>query len=44
MVKSLWGNINGPNQHGHLEKFINAKEKDCREILQESFSQSIIEK
>jgi hypothetical protein len=38
------GNIHGPNQRDHLEQFINAKEKDYREILQESFSQSIIGK
>jgi hypothetical protein len=44
MVKPLWGNIHGPNQRDHLEQFINAKEKDYREILQESFSQSIIDK
>jgi hypothetical protein len=44
MVKTLRGNIHGPNQHNHLEQFINAKEKDYIEILQESFSQSIIEK
>jgi hypothetical protein len=44
VVKPLWGNIDGPNQRNHLEQFINAKEKDYREILQESFSQSIIEK
>jgi hypothetical protein len=43
MVKPLQGNIHGPNQRGHLEQFINAKEKYYREILQESFSQSIIE-
>jgi hypothetical protein len=36
----MWGNIHNPNQHGHLRQFINAKEN----ILQESFSQSIIEK
>jgi hypothetical protein len=42
MVKPLRGNIHGPNQRDHLEQFINAKEKDYREILQESFSQSII--
>jgi hypothetical protein len=39
MVKPLRGNINGPSQRSHLEQFINAKEKDYREILQESFSQ-----
>jgi hypothetical protein len=44
MVKPLRGNIHGPSQRGHLEQFINAKEKDYREILQEIFSQSIIGK
>jgi hypothetical protein len=44
VVKPLWGNIHGPSQHGHLEQFINAKEKDYKEILQERFSQSIIDK
>jgi hypothetical protein len=44
MVKPLRGNIHGPNQRGHLEQFINAKEKDCIDILKESFSQSIIDK
>jgi hypothetical protein len=44
MVKPLWGRIHDPSQHRHLEQFINAKEKDYREILQEIFSQSIIEK
>jgi hypothetical protein len=44
MVKPLRGNIHGPNQRDHLEQFINAKEKDYKEILQESFSQSIIDK
>jgi hypothetical protein len=27
VVKPLWGNIHSPSQHGHLEQFINAKEK-----------------
>jgi hypothetical protein len=44
VVKPLRGNIHGPSQGGHLEQFINAKEKDYSEILQESFSQSIIGK
>ena len=44
MVKPLRGNIQGPNQHDHLEQFINAKEKDYKDILQESLSQSIIKK
>jgi hypothetical protein len=44
MVKPLRGNIHGPIQHSHLEQFINAKEKDYKEILQESLSQSIIGK
>jgi hypothetical protein len=44
MLKPLRGNIHDPSQRGHLEQFINAKEKDYREILQESFSQSIIGK
>jgi hypothetical protein len=44
MVKPLQGNIHGPSQCDHLEQFINAKEKDYREILQESFSKSVIEK
>jgi hypothetical protein len=44
MVKTLRGNIHDPNQCDHLEQFINAKEKDYREILQEHFSQLIIEK
>jgi hypothetical protein len=44
MVKPLWGNFHGPSQRGHLEKFINAKENDYKEILQEIFSQSIIDK
>jgi hypothetical protein len=44
VVKPLWGNIHGPSQRNHLEKFINAKEKDYKDILQESFSQYIIEK
>jgi hypothetical protein len=44
MVKPLWGNIHSPSQRSHLEQFINAKEKDYREILQEIFSQSIIDK
>jgi hypothetical protein len=43
-VKTLRGNIHDPNQRGHLEQFINAKEKDYKESLQESFSQSIIGK
>jgi hypothetical protein len=42
--KTPTGNIHGPSQHDHLEQFINAKEKYYREILQESFSQSIIGK
>jgi hypothetical protein len=33
-----------PQPTRHLEQFINAKEKYYREILQESFSQSIIGK
>jgi hypothetical protein len=41
---AMVGNIHGPNQRDHLEQFINAKEKDYKEILQESFSQSIIDK
>jgi hypothetical protein len=44
MVKPLRGNIHDPNQRDHLERFINAKEKDYKEILQEIFSQSIISK
>jgi hypothetical protein len=44
MVKPLWGNIHGPNQCDHLEQFINAKEKDYREILQDSLSKLIIDK
>jgi hypothetical protein len=44
VVKALWGNIHDPNQRGHLEQFINAKEKDYKEILQEGFSQSTINK
>jgi hypothetical protein len=44
VVKPLWGNIHGPNQRGDLEQFINAKEKDYKEILKEIFSQSIIGK
>jgi hypothetical protein len=44
MVKLLRGNIHGPDQRGHFEQFINAKEKDYREILQEIFSQLIIGK
>jgi hypothetical protein len=44
MVKPLQGNIHSPSQHSHLEQFINAKEKDYKDILQESFSQSIIGK
>jgi hypothetical protein len=44
MVKPLQGNIHGPSQRNHLEQFINAKKKDYREILQESFSQLIIGK
>jgi hypothetical protein len=43
MVKPLGGNIHGPSQRDHLEQFINAKEKDYKENLQEIFSQSIIE-
>jgi hypothetical protein len=42
--KTLRGNIHGPNQRGHLKKFIDAKEKYYKEILPESFSQSIIDK
>jgi hypothetical protein len=42
--KTLPRNIHGPSQRDHLEKFINAKERDYKEILQESFSQSIIDK
>jgi hypothetical protein len=38
------GNIHGPSQLNHLEQFINEKEKNYREILQESFSQLIIDK
>jgi hypothetical protein len=41
--KTLVGSIHGPNQHDHLEKFINAKEKITRE-LQENLSQSIVRK
>jgi hypothetical protein len=44
VVKPLKGNIHDPSQRGHLEQFINAKEKDYREILQDSFSQYIINK
>jgi hypothetical protein len=44
VVKPLRGKIHGPSQRGHLEQFINAKEKDYKEILQESCSQSIIGK
>jgi hypothetical protein len=44
VVKPLRGNIHSPSQCDHLEQFINAKEKDYKEILQESFSQSIIRK
>ena len=44
MVKPLQENIHGPNQRDNLEQFINAKEKDYRDILQESFSKSIIGK
>jgi hypothetical protein len=33
-----------PSQRGHLEQFIKEKEKNYREILQESLSQSIIGK
>jgi hypothetical protein len=44
MVKPLQGSIHNPSQRDHLEQFINAKEKDYREILQESFSQLIIDK
>jgi hypothetical protein len=32
VVKPLWGNIHDPSQRGHLEQFINAKEKYYREI------------
>jgi hypothetical protein len=32
--KTPTGNIHGPSQRDHLEQFINAKEKDYREILQ----------
>jgi hypothetical protein len=42
--KTLRGNIHDLSQRDHLEQFSNAKEKDYREILQESFSQSIINK
>jgi hypothetical protein len=44
MVNPLQGHIHSPNQRDHLEQFINAKEKYYKEILQESFSQSIIGK
>jgi hypothetical protein len=44
VAKPLRGNIHGPSQRGHMEHFINAKEKDYREILQQIFSQSIIDK
>jgi hypothetical protein len=44
MVKPLWGNIHGTNHRDHLEQFINKKEKDYRDILQDIFSQSIIDK
>ena len=44
VAKSLWGNIHGPNQRGHLEQFINAKEKYYNCILQDIFSQLIIDK
>jgi len=44
VVKPVQGNIHGPIQRSHLEQFINAQEKDYIEILQESFSQLIIEK
>ena len=44
MVKPLGGNIHDPSQRDHLEQFINAKEKDYIDILQEILSQSIIEK
>ena len=33
VVKPLWGNIHNPSQRGYLEQFINAKEKDYREIF-----------
>ena len=32
MVKPLQGNIHEPSQHGHLEQFINEKEKYYRDI------------
>jgi hypothetical protein len=32
VVKPLRGNIHDPSQRGHLEQFINAKEKDYKEI------------
>ena len=44
VVKPLWGNFHDPIQCDHLEQFINEKEKYYRDILQESFSQSIIDK
>jgi hypothetical protein len=44
MVKTLRGNIHDPNQRDHLEEFINAKEKYYKNILKESFTQSIIGK
>ena len=30
--KTLWGNIHGPNQRGHLEQFVNEKEKNYKDI------------
>jgi hypothetical protein len=42
MVKPIHGKIHVPNQRRHLEQFINEKEKDYGDILQKSFSQSII--
>jgi hypothetical protein len=36
--------MHNPIQQDHLEQFINAKEKDDKEILQETLSQSIIGK
>jgi hypothetical protein len=44
VVKPLRVNIHNPSQRGHLEQFINAKEKDYKESLQEILSQSIIDK